>query len=149
MAIEGRVLRPANENPWYVLMTLYGEQDGIDDDKVDNVLHSKNLEAWNLWACRALTTAKRDELTAANAVMPTEGDWNEREQEISSRFDDEMRRRNPTFQSVPTMPVPSLDPKLDNLLFEKKFVAQNFLFPVSASFNNSKFTKFVNFTRGC
>ncbi|WP_420862852.1 pentapeptide repeat-containing protein [Algirhabdus cladophorae] len=37
-------LRPANENPWYVLMTYYGEQDG---DEVDWELHKANAEFWN------------------------------------------------------------------------------------------------------
>ncbi|SLN47087.1 hypothetical protein ROA7450_02326 [Roseovarius albus] len=37
-------LKPANENRWYVLMTLYGEQDG---DEIDWALHEKNVAAWN------------------------------------------------------------------------------------------------------
>jgi Pentapeptide repeats (9 copies) len=145
MAIAGRALKAANENPWYVLMTLYGEQDGQDDDKVDAPLHSRNLEAWNLWACRALTAAKRDELTAAKTVLPTQRDWNERELEITSLFESEMLRRNPTLDSIPNLPDPHLGPSLENLLFEQKFAAQGYLFPVSASFNNSKFTKFADF----
>jgi len=40
-------LRPANENPWYILMTLYGEQEG---EEIDWELHEKNRRAWNAWA---------------------------------------------------------------------------------------------------
>ncbi len=41
-------LRPANENPWYCLATLHGEQsyDGISKNKE---LASKNVAAWNEW----------------------------------------------------------------------------------------------------
>jgi uncharacterized protein YjbI with pentapeptide repeats len=41
-------LRPANENPWYCLATLHGEQryDGISKDKE---LANKNVAAWNEW----------------------------------------------------------------------------------------------------
>ena len=44
-----RDLKPANENPWYILMTLYGEQ---DEDDIDD-LHEKNHRAWNAWSGRA------------------------------------------------------------------------------------------------
>ena len=36
-------LPDANTNPWYVLMTLYGEQEG---KRVDNALHAKNRAVW-------------------------------------------------------------------------------------------------------
>ncbi len=37
-------LKPASESPWYVLMTVAGEQTGflIDDD-----LHTRNLRFWD------------------------------------------------------------------------------------------------------
>ncbi len=40
-------LKPASESPWYVLMTVAGEQTGflIDDD-----LHARNLRFWDGWA---------------------------------------------------------------------------------------------------
>ena len=41
-----RKLTPANENPWYVLMTLYGEQEG---EEIDWELHEKNRSVWNYW----------------------------------------------------------------------------------------------------
>ncbi len=54
-----RQLKPANENPWYVLMTLFGEQDG---DEIDWDLHEKNMEVWNAWACQDMEAARRREL---------------------------------------------------------------------------------------
>ncbi|MEJ2019665.1 MAG: hypothetical protein P8X51_15695, partial [Maritimibacter sp.] len=38
---DGVELKAANSNPWYVLATVYGEQDG---DKIDWDLHEKNLQ---------------------------------------------------------------------------------------------------------
>ena len=40
-------LKPANENPWYVLMTLHGEQEG---EEIDWELHERNRATWNAWA---------------------------------------------------------------------------------------------------
>ena len=40
-------LRPANENPWYVLMTLYGDAYG------------KNRKVWNSWAAQVLTDEEK------------------------------------------------------------------------------------------
>ncbi len=49
-------LKPASESPWYVLMTVAGEQTGflIDDD-----FHARNLRFWDGWAGGSLSdTAK-------------------------------------------------------------------------------------------
>lgn len=53
-----RALTPANANPWYVLMTLYGEQDG---ERVDWDLHEKNWAAWNAWSCQAMSDKEKAE----------------------------------------------------------------------------------------
>ena len=49
-------LTPANDNPWYWLATLYGEQtrDGIDQE-----LAKKNRIAWNCWVADTLSEAQR------------------------------------------------------------------------------------------
>jgi hypothetical protein len=56
MPDPNRRLTPANQNPWYVLMTLYGEQEG---EEVDWDLHEKNRQAWNAWACQGMTEEER------------------------------------------------------------------------------------------
>lgn len=48
-------LRPANENPWYVLMTLHGEQKG---EEIDWDVHEENRRAWNAWAGQSLGSEK-------------------------------------------------------------------------------------------
>jgi len=59
---QNPTLTPANQNPWYVLMTLYGEQDGKE---IDWVLHEKNRCAWSAWAGKDLETEQRDFLSQA------------------------------------------------------------------------------------
>lgn len=40
---------PANDNPWYVLATFHGEQQGVDWRDIDKDLHEKNRQFWNCW----------------------------------------------------------------------------------------------------
>ncbi len=46
---NGQKIERGERNPWYVLMTIYGEQTGPD---FDPILHEKNRRAWNAWACQ-------------------------------------------------------------------------------------------------
>jgi Pentapeptide repeats (9 copies) len=52
-------LRPANDNRWYCLATLYGEQ---PVDTFDDELASKNCLAWNRWIATALSDEERASL---------------------------------------------------------------------------------------
>jgi len=61
--------KPANENPWYCLATVYGEQGKAESERddlplslFDDNLASKNREAWNRWIASALLDAQRAEL---------------------------------------------------------------------------------------
>jgi len=57
---DGVYLRAANKNPWYVLATIYGEQEeGAPQYNRDKTLAAKNRRAWNLWACQDLTDEGR------------------------------------------------------------------------------------------
>jgi uncharacterized protein YjbI with pentapeptide repeats len=56
-------LRPANENPWYVLATLHGEQHEQSARwHYDSNLHAKNRRDWNKWSVAALDDKERQEL---------------------------------------------------------------------------------------
>ncbi|WIY23501.1 hypothetical protein [Parasedimentitalea psychrophila] len=52
-------LKPANANPWYVLMTLYGEQ---DEDSKNTGLQKKNRDAWNAWVASRISIKLSDEM---------------------------------------------------------------------------------------
>jgi hypothetical protein len=51
--------RDANENPWYCLATLYGEQ---PEGGWDRELADKNRTAWNRWVTRHFSAGQYDEL---------------------------------------------------------------------------------------
>jgi hypothetical protein len=57
-------LRPANENPWYVLMTLYGDPNG-PNDSFDWSLHRKNVAVWNAWTGQALSSEQKSFIKSA------------------------------------------------------------------------------------
>jgi hypothetical protein len=55
-------LQPANENPWYCLATVYGEQDKTTSQpmaRFDEALDKKNRVAWNRWIAFALWDEQR------------------------------------------------------------------------------------------
>lgn len=84
-------LKPANQNPWYVLMTLYGEQVG---EEVDWDRHHENRRAWNTWAGYGHEGARgRAEKTIVD--LPGPDDWHARGAEIRTTFEREYLRRNP------------------------------------------------------
>lgn len=53
-------LTPANENPWYVLMTLHGEQ---PTQRFNWDRHSKNVLAWNSFVWHRLTVTEKANLS--------------------------------------------------------------------------------------
>ena len=92
MAENELALTPANANPWYVLMTLYGEQDGAE---VDSALHQKNRAAWNAWSCQAMADAARAAAAVTSGVTVAElADWPARQAEVADLHKAEMLRRN-------------------------------------------------------
>jgi len=58
-------VRPAGENPWYVLMTVAGEQDG---DQTDWELHARNRRYWNGWMAQALSHEQKQKLIEEGRV---------------------------------------------------------------------------------
>ena len=51
-------LKPAAENPWYVLATIYGEQYG---ETFDRDLHARNRRIWNGWYAGVLPQAQMED----------------------------------------------------------------------------------------
>lgn len=82
----------ANENPWYVLMTLYGEQEG---DEVDWDLHERNRNVWNSWSCQ--NSSKEDRLTMFVDIELQDYDvsnWTDIKDKTLALHGAEMKRRN-------------------------------------------------------
>ncbi|WP_237754579.1 MULTISPECIES: pentapeptide repeat-containing protein [unclassified Leisingera] len=136
-------LTPANENPWYVLMTLYGEQEG---DRIDWELHKKNRRAWNTWACQGFTL---EELELAKSVVSRHtGDpdsWVDHSEELSSRFTKAFLSRNPGTVLLPEIPSPVREIDLSSIAFSATVHCDGMVFPREVSFRASNFGQEVGF----
>ncbi len=145
MAIEGRVLQPANENPWYVLMTLYGEQDGhgFDWEK-----HNKNRAAWNAWSCQAMSDEKRKAAATSSKVSIEElSDWCEQKDDICQRHKVVMLERNqhnPDF-TYPSLPKVATKVNLAGVRFDQRLVMRSAVFSADADFGAATFCEGVEF----
>ena len=141
---EKRVLKPANENPWYVLMTLYGEQDG---EEIDWELHEKNRAAWNAWAGFRLPANARQELaTLGNSLLANE-EWNRIGAEVRTKHYDEMIRRNDINFVDSEFPEPETCERIDlsDLSIENHLVADKMVFHRDTYFQHSVFLRLVSF----
>lgn len=132
-------LKPANENPWYVLMTLYGEQDG-ETELADNELNSKNREVWNAWASQAPQPS--EQLKKFSRVMRRNEriKWVNIEAEILKRHQDEMRKRNSKEFLYPGFPDFSAPIDLSGVHFKNSLWLSSLHFYNSVSFKNSRFS---------
>ena len=93
---------PANHNPWYILMTLYGEQ---EEKWVNGILHAKNRAAWNAWACQAMTPDARIEVAKKAGVDLAEVQgWDGKRDEIAKLHEKVWVARNGKDLTYPGLP---------------------------------------------
>ena len=122
---------PANENPWYVLATLAGEQTG---DTFDEKIHNKNQQFWNAWACQELTDEEKAEINkkADRNVLEYVPKWDSVEAEAKELF----QNRVPDLD----LPAPSESIYFYDFKFTTHVFFDGFIFPSSAIFVNATFT---------
>ncbi len=141
--MDERELKPANENPWYVLMTLHGEQDG---DEIDEELHEKNRRAWNAWAGQALSEDGQAKAAHSSRVDLSElQSWRKMQVEINQRYSQEMRRRNDDHFSVPELPSPTEIISFMGIHTLNSIVFTGCVFPSFAYFRKATFNADVDF----
>jgi len=137
-------LRDANTNPWYVLMTLYGEQEGEWGD--DN-LHAKNRAVWNAWSCQGLD----DDAAAVVAklarvdVGETRG-WAKIAVSVKRKHRAEMKKRNK--DSDFTYPgFPDFEKRIgcSDIQFFNTVVLRNCIFTQTAAFDSATFSQTASF----
>ena len=127
---------PANENPWYVLATLAGEQTG---DTFDEKIHNKNQQFWNAWACQELTDEEKAEINkkADRNVLEYVPKWDSVEAEAKELF----QNRVPDLD----LPAPSESIYFYDFKFTTHVFFDGFIFPSSAIFVNATFTNGAHF----
>jgi hypothetical protein len=138
-----RQLKPANENPWYVLMTLFGVPifPPNEDQKLENTV------VWNAWACQNMSVAQRKKL-ANNLKLEPEliGDWEEIKEGVQLKFAQEWASRNARGLKRPPLPSPDQNILLNDTDFGGGLYAQNAIFPSEVSFSHSRINHICTFT---
>jgi hypothetical protein len=137
-------LTPANENPWYVLMTLHGEQDGV---MVDDDLHDQNRAVWNAWSCQQLDDDAAAELAkqARVNVAETRG-WAQIATEVKRKHRVEMKTRNDDDFTYPGFPDFESAIQCSQIQFVKILALKNRIFTQLANFSRATFTQRADFT---
>ena len=148
-------LTPANENPWYVLMTLHGEQDG---EEVGDDLHDQNRAVWNAWSCQQLDDDAAAELAkqAAVDVAETRG-WAQIATKVKRKHRAEMKTRNDDDFTYPGFPdfesaIQCSEIQFCNILalngciFTQDADFTFATFPQGADFSSATFTQTANFS---
>ena len=135
-------LKDPNQNPWYILMTLHGEQEG---DGVNGKLHENNRNLWNAWACQGMPLEKRQAIAAIIRVDLEATVWTDVvAKEVAARFRKEWCRRNGPSDIVPEIPHPSKMAQMDRLHFKHRLLAKQMVFHTSF-FQGSHFERGAEF----
>ncbi|MDF9302246.1 pentapeptide repeat-containing protein [Tritonibacter mobilis] len=136
-------LRPANENPWYILMTLYGEQEG---EEIDVELHKKNRRAWNAWVGQALSAEERVAAAKSSQIKVTELEaWDELGEKIKARFFEESNRRNVDTEGMLVFPEPAKPIWMGNTVFSENLVFENMVIASKVNFGSANFMRNARF----
>jgi|GEM_PF-4651435 len=71
---DGNLFKLAEENPWYILATVFGEPEafGIFASEADKEIDTKNRRAWNGWFGEHLSPEKRAEVATQMGLTAEE-----------------------------------------------------------------------------
>ncbi|MCG7627599.1 pentapeptide repeat-containing protein [Epibacterium sp. MM17-32] len=131
-------LSPANENPWYILMTLHGEQKG---EEIDWELHEKNRQSWHAWIGQYILEGPQ-----LSAVEGSRIDINELHPSNHNKKAFERQWQNRIIGTdVGSPPDPKGRIRLENAIFSSSLHLDKFVFQSRVSFQGSVFTKGVSF----
>ncbi len=132
-------LKPANDNPWYWLATLYGEWNK-DSKELDQDIAQKNRIAWNRWFAKALSAEQRDKLQENGFSREELVPWTPKEEaELAIAF---TTRSGRTDQSLPD-PTRAID--FSHTIFDRNVCLIGFIFPNDANFKSVMFSGTADF----
>jgi hypothetical protein len=136
-------LTPANENPWYVLMTLHGEQDGKG---VDVDLHDQNRAVWNAWSCQQLDDDAAAELAKQTGVIMAETrGWAQIATEVKRKHRVEMKTLNNDDFTYPGFPDFESSIRCSEIQFCNILVLERYIFTKTANFTSATFKQHASF----
>lgn len=143
LAPIAKPLTPANQNPWYVLMTLYGEPSG-EDDQFDWELHRKNARAWNTWVLSKLNEAEQHEVRNIFSWLETlpEEAVETKLEEVLTKFDEKSKELG-----FSRLVLNELFPvSFENTYFPNAFVLHDMLIMTEVHFVNCVFESSIEFS---
>jgi uncharacterized protein YjbI with pentapeptide repeats len=128
-------LKPSNENAWYCLATVYGEQEGKGDEN----LAKQNRMAWNRWMAVALSQEQRAELLKKGVD----------ELELTPLKAEERVAFLKAFatRTIGALPDPSETVDFRGVHFERPAPFGGFIFPTDALFDGAAFDQFAGFLK--
>lgn len=128
---------PTEQNPWYVLATIAGEQRG---EGIYKNLELKNRAYWNAWAGQHLSAEDKAEIKDGFGRSLFEGTpkWSEVEAEVTEAF----TKRLPGLD----LPDPAEIVDFQNVVFSARVSFDSFYFPAPAGFTDAKFSERADFT---
>lgn len=139
---EKPALKPANENPWYLLATLYGEQNPATGWLLDEKCVHENSKAWNRWMASVLTANQRELLIEIgfdeSELTPFSKDENE-------RFLEKFKARAKNKDAIP--PDPNDRINFQNFRFERQVSFERFIFPRVVLFDGAHFSNITKFNK--
>lgn len=145
LAPIAKPLTPANQNPWYVLMTLFGEQEG---EEIDWELHSRNRATWNTWACQWLSNEEREKVAKdakVDLLLPIK--WKDIEPSIKKQHQNEWIRRNGASSKYLGFPDAKEVVFCNDCSFKKTLLLDQFVFPQTTRFDRVEFHERVSLNK--
>ncbi len=141
---DGVKLKAANDNPWYRLATVYGEQTG----RINSRRHAKNRRIWNGWACSEMDEATRAAM-AEKLELPVEDLAPLSEEELAmvcARLDGlDASAFGEVDLTQDGLPDPRADVVLSNTHFSNAVVLERCVFAADASFTYASFSGYASF----
>jgi uncharacterized protein YjbI with pentapeptide repeats len=135
-------LRPAEENPWYVLATIWGEQEAdLLELEFDEELHACNRRTWNRWFAQALTPE------AIQGLIEKGADPEDFTPLSDPERADLQARAEARGHCLPDPGTPERPKHIDftNTLFSGNFIASVFVWPGMANFAGATFRDMARF----
>jgi hypothetical protein len=136
-------LTPANENPRYVLMTLYGEP---DEEELDDDPDDQNRAVWNAWSCQQLYDDAAAELAKQTGVIMAETrGWAQIATVVKRKHRAEMKKRNNDDFTYAGFPEFESSIRCSEIQFCNILVLERYIFTKTADFSSATFTKTASF----
>ena len=133
--------KPASENPWYVLATLFGEYVTKDVHHIEVKETSDiNRKYWNAWASQGMTDGAKSAIKDAKgkSILDDAPEWDSVRLEVEEKF----KARLPKSE----LPKPSLGVNFYDIIFNNDIYFSDFFFPGDVNFKDTKFSGDAHFS---